>query len=131
MCVAGIELKCSGCKNLYRICAKCYRGHVYCSDECRVKTQREKQKEASKKYSNTDNGRKKNRRRQNRYRKKDLDSKKIKKNVTHETSIKGLSRLKVSQALKKLCVICGTFIEHVVGGLHEYFVATRPSYRST
>jgi hypothetical protein len=131
MCTVGIKLKCKGCANHFKICVKCYRGHTYCSDECRIKVQRIKQKEASKRYFQTKKGRQKHAKRQRRYRlKKEPKSENNKNTETYETSVKSLNKLKVTQTLKQFCIACGTFVDQVFGGLREYFLATRQSYRS-
>lgn len=48
---------CRCCGLIFGLCAHCYRGHRYCSEECRIASQRESHRKAQKKYRNTEKGR--------------------------------------------------------------------------
>ena len=64
-----LSIQCRWCAFYFCICRSCYRGHAYCSDECRVFGKRKRQSIAQEKYRKTDKGKKnhcesENRRRQ-------------------------------------------------------------------
>lgn len=48
-----MELKCGNCMSHFVICRSCYRGHRYCSPECRDRGYAEAKKRARKKYAQT------------------------------------------------------------------------------
>lgn len=51
--VEYLELKCSNCMSRFVICKSCYRGHRYCSLECRDRGYAEARKRARRKYAQT------------------------------------------------------------------------------
>jgi len=50
---------CRCCGKIFYICQKCYKGQVYCSDECRRAGYLERHREAQRRYQGTKNGKKK------------------------------------------------------------------------
>ena len=52
-----IELECKHCKLRFNICRKCYRGHVYCSNSCRLEAQVKARRKAQSQYRTSDKGR--------------------------------------------------------------------------
>lgn len=45
-----IGIRCRQCGRYFFVCRQCYRGHVYCSVECREKGYKKRHQEAQKKY---------------------------------------------------------------------------------
>ena len=52
-----IELECKHCKLRFNICRKCYRGHVYCSNSCRLEAQVKARRKAQSQYRTSAKGR--------------------------------------------------------------------------
>lgn len=50
------EIKCRWCDIFFCICQSCWRGQVYCSDECRIYGRRKAHREAQKRYRQTAEG---------------------------------------------------------------------------
>lgn len=124
----GIELCCRHCVSRFCVCRHCFRGHLYCSAECRLKKQKEQQIEAARKYAKTDKGRKSQKSRQERYRKKHSKDEKIE---THDTSVQRRDLVTIATIKDRGCIICRSLIEQVVGGLNEYLRITRRQWRFT
>ncbi len=124
----GIELCCRHCAEEFCICRHCFRGHLYCSLECRLKKQKEQQVEAARRYAKTDKGRKSHKSRQMRYRKKNIKNEKIE---THDTSVQRRDLVKIAATKERVCIICRSLIEQVAGGLNEYLRITRRQWRFT
>lgn len=55
----GFKIICACCGRYFVVCKACYRGQVYCSEECRISGYREKNRLRKKKYRKTSAGRKK------------------------------------------------------------------------
>ena len=53
-----IEIHCRWCGLVFDVCRSCYRGHAYCSDECRVAGKRKSHRKAQRKYRRTTKGKK-------------------------------------------------------------------------
>ncbi len=51
-----LSIQCRWCAFYFCICRSCYRGHAYCSDECRVFGKRKRQSIAQEKYRQTQKG---------------------------------------------------------------------------
>ena len=60
----------SGCGAMFYICGSCYRGQVYCGDECRRRMRRQQMRRANRKHQDSPEGRLDHRDRQRVYRKK-------------------------------------------------------------
>ena len=60
----------SGCGAMFYICGSCYRGQVYCGDECRRRMRRQQMRCANRKHQDSPEGRLDHRDRQRVYRKK-------------------------------------------------------------
>lgn len=74
------EFNCKRCHYLFYVCQCCYRGQLYCCDQCRIDAQRESHRTAQNLYRTSDKGRKKNREGENRRRlnkKKELNEKNV------------------------------------------------------
>ncbi len=50
------QLECKRCHLRFYICRRCYRGHVYCSRECRITAQLEAHSKSQQKYRGTERG---------------------------------------------------------------------------
>ena len=66
-----LRIQCGFCEQFFHLCRRCYRGHVYCCDFCRIHGKRHKRNQAQKRYRQTEKGQKnhckaENRRRQRR-----------------------------------------------------------------
>ena len=70
--VAWCQLFCrgSGCGVMFYICGSCYRGQVYCGDECRRRMRHEQMRCANQKHQKSLEGRLDHRDRQRAYREK-------------------------------------------------------------
>ena len=71
MCDEGIflrEIECKHCHQVFFMCQSCYRGHVYCSDECRIAGRRRSHRESQRKYRQSPKGKKAHREAENRRR---------------------------------------------------------------
>ena len=51
------EIQCKFCHIKFYLCRCCYRGHVYCSDECRNQAETEAHRKAQSKYRTSKKGR--------------------------------------------------------------------------
>lgn len=85
------KIQCKRCGLIFYMCRSCWRGHVYCSDPCRVAARLEKQRAAQRKYRQTDKGRKahikgerKRREKKNRKSKNTMDDTGSKPQSTHD-----------------------------------------------
>ena len=58
----------SGCGAIFYICNSCYRGQVYCGDECRRRMRRQQRRRANRRYQQSREGRLDHRDRQRAYR---------------------------------------------------------------
>lgn len=128
MKLIGIELCCRHCAVVFCICCHCFRGHLYCSLDCRLIKQREQQIEAARRYAKTDKGRKSHKSRQKRYRKKNTQNENTE---THDTSVQGRDLIGITATKERVCIICRSLIEQVTGGLSEYLRVTRRQWRFT
>ena len=52
-----IELECQHCELRFNICRKCYRGHVYCSNSCRLEAQVKAHRKDQSRYRTSNKGR--------------------------------------------------------------------------
>lgn len=50
--------RCRFCDEVFSICIKCFRGHVYCSSTCSEAGRKKSKKQANENYAQTENGRK-------------------------------------------------------------------------
>ena len=51
------EIQCKFCHIQFFLCRSCYRGHAYCSDECRNQAETEAHRKAQSKYRTSQKGR--------------------------------------------------------------------------
>ena len=58
----------SGCGAMFYICGSCYRGQVYCGDECRRRMRRQQMRRANRKHQDSPEGQLDHRDRQRAYR---------------------------------------------------------------
>lgn len=56
-----IRIECKRCCLVFFLCRSCYRGHVYCSDQCRKCSSQKAHRIAQHKYRTSEKGRKANR----------------------------------------------------------------------
>lgn len=56
-----IQIRCRECGVHFRICRRCYRGQVYCCEECRVKGYRRNHRESQKRYRSKEKGKRQHR----------------------------------------------------------------------
>ena len=47
----------SGCGAMFTICGSCYRGQIYCGDECRCRMRRNQTRIANRKHQDSPEGR--------------------------------------------------------------------------
>lgn len=99
----GISISCKECGEIFIVCRSCYRGHRYCSNQCRLMGYRESNTKAQKKYQKTFKGRLNHSKRQMRYRAKH-------KIVTHQTSIKLKTNIEKTPTIKNKCLGCNQSI---------------------
>ena len=63
-----LSIQCRWCEFYFCICRRCFRGQVYCSDECRRAGQLIIKRKAQRKYRQTEKGKKNHREDENRRR---------------------------------------------------------------
>lgn len=63
-----IQIECGWCHVVFCVCRGCFRGHVYCSDECRIAGRSKNHREAQRRYRQTPKGKKAHREAENRRR---------------------------------------------------------------
>ncbi len=114
----GISIVCPNCAKRFGVCDRCWRGHWYCSVECRSEAKRKSRSRANRRYRASEGGRKRQRMAQNRYRQKnvrDHSSKKSKTSLLRSPVtqfIKGV----VNGASSNLCCRCGRKIQFFIDG---------------
>lgn len=108
-------------QHLFFICCADYRNHRYCQPSCRQQTQSKNQKQATKRYRKTLQGRRNNAARQKRFRERKAANK---NKVTHETSIAKVPNVKTNPIVllkNKIpandadcrCIVCGEKITRI------------------
>ncbi len=105
-----IKIVCKHCQTLFYMCRSCFRGHVYCSDQCRNEVSTKISRRAQSKYRTSKKGRKKHRLYEQNRRRTGI-FKKIKKNVADGTTGQGLFRVIYFPVLPKSiirCSFCGS-----------------------
>lgn len=73
-----ISITCRWCKFPFFLCRACWRGHVYCCDDCRKSGNLKTRREAQRRYRQTEKGKKQHREAENRRRYRKI-TQKIKK----------------------------------------------------
>ena len=63
-----LEIECRWCGAVFCVCRGCWRGHSYCSNECRGAAKRKAHQEAQRKYRRTEKGKRAHREAENRRR---------------------------------------------------------------
>jgi hypothetical protein len=63
-----IEVHCGRCGLVFLVCRRCWRGQIYCSEECRIEGMRRNHREAERRYRQTDKGKRAHREGENRRR---------------------------------------------------------------
>ena len=56
-----LEITCRWCARRFCICRRCWRGHRYCSEQCREAAKLESHRESQRRYRQTEKGRKNHR----------------------------------------------------------------------
>lgn len=54
--LCGVQIICACCGAFFGVCRPCYRGQVYCSNECRISGTRERRREAWRRYRQKEKG---------------------------------------------------------------------------
>ena len=131
---SGYQLKCPNCKTSFTICASCYRGHRYCNSSCSVRARYKSLTRSKRKNAKSEHSKKLHRRRQNRYRKKNLASKKVTEHPSAPTRhvLKRLSQffefpkpaIKAQQVIGQ-CGWCKSKVTHLVS-LEDAILKRRP-----
>ncbi len=124
--VLGYVLSCRACACTFVICKSCYRGHRYCSDDCRSRGYKQIRQKARQKFESSSEARLDHRDRSQKYRDKLKDSI---NGVTDQTSKPAAETINthpherlVSELrdLEGVCCSCGTIVfprgVHVYGG---------------
>ncbi len=110
----GQRISCAFCLEVFVICHSCYRGQKYCSVPCRSTFKRQRRNEASRRYQDSDVGRRRHTLRQNALRLRQ-------RNVTHPSSQTSLEIVE-QNAVKpprvrgefQRCCICRTIIRFLL-----------------
>ena len=116
-----VRIICRFCRRIFYLCRRCYRGHAYCGDFCRIEGRLQKRRQAQRRYRQTLKGKKKHREDENRRRQK-LRRQKVEKNMD-DTSSTALLRWVTTMAIfvhflgsrmksgfgKPRCRFCGAF----------------------
>jgi hypothetical protein len=100
-----IRIKCKTCHLLFYLCRSCFRGHVYCCDQCRFISTKKAHRKAQSRYRTSEKGR-----RANQIAAKRRRTKKKQESVADEGSILPSKNgmLPPSSLLKKImCLFCG------------------------
>ena len=63
-----LQIRCKWCELVFNVCRSCWRGQVYCGEDCRICGRREKHRKAQKLYRQTKKGKKAHREAENRRR---------------------------------------------------------------
>ena len=84
-----------GCGAVFWICCHCDRGHRYCGDRCRQKTQRQQGRDANRRHQQSREGRLDHRDRQRDYRER------CRRRVTDHTSAGALGPDNIKKAIKR------------------------------
>ena len=126
--VAWHELFCRrpGCRKVFHICGSCYRGQVYCGDECRGRMRLQQKRKANQKHQDSPEGRDDHRDRQRVYREKcrlgvtdhtspvgtrscTIEKPSIKTAIsTSGEGFQGRPRFGRPQtAIRRVCIVCG------------------------
>ncbi len=100
-----IRIVCKACRLVFHLCRRCYRGHVYCCEQCRSTAKREAHRIAQSRYRTSDKGRKANKDAERKRRIKTRE-----KSVADRGSIPSSTAAKVSLFSlpgKIVCRFCG------------------------
>lgn len=100
-----ILIKCKTCHLLFHLCRSCFRGHAYCSDQCRSISKKKAHRKAQSRYRTSDKGREANSIAAKRRRTKNKQE-----SVADQGSIPPSKndKLPPSSLLKKItCLFCG------------------------
>ncbi len=118
----------SGCGVMFYICRSCYRGQVYCGDECRRRMRRQQRRRANRRHQQSREGRLDHRDRQRAYRERRrlwrvtdhtsagrARSGNIKKPLTETVISTPLSEVagdrsrfgRLQAAIRPVCIVCG------------------------
>lgn len=106
-----IQIVCKHCKTLFYMCRSCFRGHVYCSSECRNRAYANAHRKYQSKYRTSEKGKDAHRRyEQNRRR---IGRCKNNEKTMADESIQATSSRVISYPIlpdsKPRCSFCGVF----------------------
>ncbi len=113
------EFECAHCRHLFYQCRGCYRGHKYCSDQCRKTAQRQSHRQAQRQYRQTEKGRAAHRKAERR-RRLGKSRKKIRseKTMADEGTTTALSQTTLCSTVSnqtphcRFCGVRGTVVSH-------------------
>ena len=116
----GIEVTCRACKRAFVVCRRCWRGQAYCSGPCQKLGYRQQRREATKRYQESNIGRRKHASRQRRYRQNHHRSPEPADNkVTHEGTrpeapalVMAAKRVAEKSEPLKLLLLTGPLLRH-------------------
>ncbi len=106
-----IQIVCKHCQTSFYMCRSCFRGHTYCSHQCRNKAYAKAHRISQSKYRTSEKG-KEIHRFYEQNRRRISNNKKDKKNMADETIKAGLFRVICFPILpdsKPRCSYCGSF----------------------
>jgi hypothetical protein len=112
----GLKKNCVSCRQDFVICKSCYRGHRYCSADCRALGYRQHKANSRKKYDSSAEAKADHRDRQREFRKRKKTQRQVTKSrssVTDQTSILKKSNIDLHSASFsyaggfRCCCICG------------------------
>ncbi len=116
----GVQIICACCGAFFGVCRWCYRGQVYCSNECRISGYGERRREAQRKYRQKEKGKKQHREAEARRRTRKKQGKEKKPNMIVKSCMCLAMRLKsffrnIDPLRKKgKCSVCGCYFEDIV-----------------
>ncbi len=116
-----LEIECRWCGNRFYVCRRCWRGQVYCGEECRKTAKLHAHREAQRRYRQTGRGRRAHREAEKRRRVGlSKESKEIVDDTGTTPSVRGLTlhsgslKACIAQAEKQgcrigRCFVCGSW----------------------
>lgn len=104
-----VIIQCATCVQQFHICRSCFRGHKYCSQDCKVIGYRRCLYKAKEKYESSEEARLDHRDRSRRYRIRKSRKIKLIQIVTDKSSENIMISVK-SSLDKNCCIVCNRFL---------------------
>lgn len=104
-----VIIRCATCEQQFRICRSCFRGHKYCSQDCKVIGYRRCLYKAKEKYDSSEEARLDHRDRSRRYRFRKSQKIELVQIVTDKSSENVMIFVKPSSN-KNCCIVCNRFL---------------------